>query len=350
MTELARYEDRDLAPVAPVYATDPTGGRLVAWASGLQAAHQIGSALCTTAFAPKHFAGKADEAAAAILFGDEIGLTPTQALRSIYVIGGAPALYARAMVALVMSHGHNVWTVEDTPTKVTVAGQRRGTKHVETVTWTTDRARKAGYTANKKYESDPQAMLYARAAGDVARRVAPDVLAGIAYTVEEMELEDTPTTTVKRDAEPTTKRTAKRQAVPEPDLDEPEIGSRNGNDGDRQPASDSISAEESTTNQPDFANSLPENSGNETVTDGVTAAQIKKLGVLFREAGMTERANALAYVGDTIGRQVASRNELTKDEASRVIDALERDMRPDAEPELPDPNDGNDPWAKGGAE
>ena len=53
---------------------DPTGGRLVAWAEGLAAAHRIGSALCQTAFAPKHFAGKPEEAAAAILFGDEVGL------------------------------------------------------------------------------------------------------------------------------------------------------------------------------------------------------------------------------------------------------------------------------------
>ena len=30
-----------------------------------------------------------------------------------------------------------------------------------------ERARRAGYTNNKKYETDPQSMLYARAAADV---------------------------------------------------------------------------------------------------------------------------------------------------------------------------------------
>jgi hypothetical protein len=43
-----------------------------------------------------------------------------------------------------------------------------------------DRARKAGYTRNEKYQKDPQAMLYARAASIACRRTAPEVLKGIA--------------------------------------------------------------------------------------------------------------------------------------------------------------------------
>jgi hypothetical protein len=78
--------------------------------------------------------------------------------------------------------------------------------------------------------------------------------------------------------------------------------------------------------------------------DGISQAQIGKLGVLFKQAGMTERENALAYTGKVIGRDVASRNELTKEEASKVIEALVKDVEPTADPELPDPADGNDPW------
>ena len=36
-------------------------------------------------------------------------------------------------------------------------------------------------------------MLYARAAGDICRRIAPDVLAGLSYSVEELQEDDTPT-------------------------------------------------------------------------------------------------------------------------------------------------------------
>lgn len=211
MTELARYTPA-ATPGPVVYATDPTGGRLIAWADGLAAAHRIGSALCSTSFVPAAFRGKPEEAAAAILYGDEIGLTPTQALQSVHVISGRPGLYARAMVALLLAHGHEVWTVEKSDAKVTVAGRRKGSTHVHEETWTTARAQKAGYTTNKKYSTDPQAMLYARAAADVCRQVAPDALAGLDYAVEELEMLDAPTVTVTRTTAPATK--AQRKPAP----------------------------------------------------------------------------------------------------------------------------------------
>ena len=56
MTDVVQYE-------AP-RQSDPTGGRLVAWASSLTAAKAIGSALCQTSFVPTTFRGKPEEAAA----------------------------------------------------------------------------------------------------------------------------------------------------------------------------------------------------------------------------------------------------------------------------------------------
>lgn len=274
-----------------VRPSDPTGGRLVAWAAGLSAAHQIGTALCGTSFVPKDFRGKPEEAAAAILYGDEIGLSPTQSLQGVYVISGRPALYARTMAAVVMAAGHEVWTVSKTDAEVVVAGRRRGSNHTIEEKWTTARAKRAGYLSNKKYESDPAAMLYARALSDVCRQIAPDALAGISYSVEELELAAEPATvTVQREtpAEPV-KRTAQRKAKPaaieppEPSLDE-------------------------VTPDPD---AIP-----------ITDAQVKMLAASMNERGITDRADALAYVTKVIGRQVDSRKELTKDEASRVIDSL----------------------------
>ena len=52
-----------------------------------------------------------------------------------------------------------------------------------------DRAKTAGYTTNKLYERIPQQMLYAKAAMEVARKIAPHVLMGIAYSTEELALE-----------------------------------------------------------------------------------------------------------------------------------------------------------------
>lgn len=219
MTELAIRAE---APVPTL--VDPTGGRLIAWADSLAAAHRIATALCGTTFAPQNFRGKPEEAAAAILYGDEIGLTPSQSLQSVTVISGRPGLYARTMVALVQAKGHEVWTDEETPSKVTVSGRRKGSAHVETSTWTIDRARKAGYLNNKKYETDPESMLYARAAATVCRRIAADALAGLAYTIEELELEqDAETVTVTR-TQPggrVQRKKAEPTPAPEPELSDP---------------------------------------------------------------------------------------------------------------------------------
>jgi hypothetical protein len=58
---------------------------------------------------------------------------------------------------------------------------------------------------------------------------------------------------------------------------------------------------------------------------GITQAQLGKIGALMGELGIRERAEALGYVGGVIGRAVESRNDLTKDEASKVIESLAAD-------------------------
>lgn len=163
------------------------GGDLAQTAAKLADAHKVAAALCNTAMVGPHFKGKPEEAAAAIMYGDQIGMNALAALQNVFVISGRPGLYSRTMVGIVQAKGHTVRTVEESDTSVTVAGVRKGSKHEEVVTWTIERAEKAGYTSNKKYKTEPQAMLYARAAGDVCRRIAPDALLGMAYAVEELE-------------------------------------------------------------------------------------------------------------------------------------------------------------------
>lgn len=301
---------------------DPTGGRLVAWAEGLAAAHRIGSALCQTSFVPVHFRGKPEEAAAAILYGDEIGFTPTQAVQNLYVISGKPALYARSMVALVMSKGHEVWTVEKSDAKVTVAGRRKGTTHTIEETWTTGRAQKAGYTNNKKYTTDPQAMLYARAAADICRQIAPDALAGLAYSAEEMELaESTPATTTRR-SEATAK--ARRATVPEPDLEPAPT-----NDGGAvAPEAAGLSDEgtapvETTTSAP---------SSPSDAQRGLMFASFKDAGFTTDARTAEGRQARLDYIGNVIGHPIESSNDLTIDEMSAVIDSLKADADAEADP------------------
>ena len=285
MTEIELHAPQQMPAVM-----DSGAASIAATARALVDAHNIGTALCRTAFVPKHFQGKPDDAAAAILYGATINMDPVTALQNVYVIGGKPALYARTMVAIVMSHGHQIWTEEESEGRVTVAGRRKDSEVIERVTWTTELAERAGYLSNAKYKTDPRSMLYARASGDVARRIAPDALLGMAHNVEELTIAEpwdgtTLPPTATTGADRIRARTTAEQVAPEAEPEAP---------------------------------------------DSITAAQLKKLGATMRDAGITERGQALAYVGDVIGREVESRNELTKDEAAKVIDALEADLREQA--------------------
>lgn len=305
---------------------NPTGGRLVAWAEAAHAAGQLGSALAKTSFVPKDFRGKPEECAAAILMGDEIGLSPLQALQGVFVISGRPGLYARTMVAIVLAAGHEVVTTHKTDKSVSVKGRRRGSDTWVEETWTTERARRAKYTSNAKYETDPAAMLYARAAADVCRQIAPDALAGLAYTVEELELSEPTTVKVTRSETTAGKATARRaqpEAVTataeEPSFDEP-VADEDG------VIVEAEVVEEPAPVEPDEAPSVPM----------ITAPQTRMMGALMKELGITSREDALAYCCDVIRRDVTSRNELTKVEATAVIDALNADkVAHDAAASLP---------------
>ncbi|OZD65125.1 hypothetical protein CH263_13355 [Rhodococcus sp. 06-1059B-a] len=194
-------------------------------ADAMSLAFDLATKMCKTELVPKIYRNKAENGTAAILYGMEIGLNPIQALQNIFVVHGTPAIYARTMVGLVKSKGYQVWTVESTDESVTVSGRARGDDHETTSTWTIERAKKAGYVAtptegsqfrpdvksdwvtvtktsnngsyesivgNTKYVTDPQAMLYAKAASEVCRKIAPEVLLGLAHSAEDLQSEPEP--------------------------------------------------------------------------------------------------------------------------------------------------------------
>lgn len=179
----------EVLPAARPVQSDAIG-QLMAHAQAMQAAKQLADALCETDLVPAIYRGKAGNGAAAILYGAELGLNPIQSMQQIFVVHGSPAIYARTAVALLKSRaGIIVQTVSSSDESVTVSATDPATGQVETSTWDLKRAERAGYTSNKKYSTDPQAMLYAKAAMEVSRKIAPDVLLGIPYSREELELE-----------------------------------------------------------------------------------------------------------------------------------------------------------------
>lgn len=129
-----------------------------------------------------------EEAAVILLTGRELGLSPMQSLRGIYVVNGAPVLSSDLLVAVVRRSGLCAsWrVVESTPDACTITTIRQGESESTTKTWTMLDAKRAQVTGKPIWSQYPAQMLRHRCAADLAREVYPDVVLGL-YTPEEMD-------------------------------------------------------------------------------------------------------------------------------------------------------------------
>lgn len=308
--EIEHYEAPSVVlPVEPQTAI----GQLMQHAEAMDAAFSLAEKMCNTSLVPSIYRGKPNDGTAAILYGAELGLNPIQSLQQIFVVHGMPAIYARTMVALMKSKGHKVWTEESTDESVTVSAQRHNESHVESSTWTMERAERAGYVptiddktgkfalnsnnkliGNEKYLKDPQAMLYAKAASEVCRKIAPDILLGIAYTREELELEEA--------ANPTRVK-SERVAAP-----------KGGTAG--------LAAKLGVTKSPE---STPDPVA-ETVSEPVVLAsdaEIKALVDALAEGGITDKDEAIAFLRARTNRpEIQKSKDLTSAEVAAVLDFM----------------------------
>lgn len=310
MTEIA-IRPNDLSPaVQPNIAV----AALMDWAQSAAAAHEIARSLVQTSFVPEGFRGKPDEATAAILAGIEVGLQPMAALRSFDVIQGTAAPRANTLRAIVQSQGHEVWVVESTDTRAIVAGRRRGSTKDQTSTWTMDRAKRLGLTGKKNWQAQPQAMLVARATSELCRLIASDAILGLPYSIEELVDGDLDSAAEVVPLKAPAKRTARRATAPA---------------AAKAERVDAPPTDEPVYDEPPL--------GDEPPAGLITDDQMKKVAAQMRDLGITDRDEAIAYVGNVIGRDITSRNELTVGEASRLIDHMSRalgEVPPDQEPEL----------------
>lgn len=289
-----------------------------AWAEHLADVGELAVRIAGTDFVPKGMQGKPASVAACVLYGAEIGVGPMRSLAGIHVVEGRAAMSAELMRALVLAAGHDIRVVELTATRCVLLGTRRGSTDGTQVQYTTDDAKRAGVLGKQVWQRYPREMLLARCTTLLCRSTFPDVIGGMA-SVEEMD--DAPVqqaeATVVEPAEP--RRTVQRRTRPQRQVEQPE-----------RPAIEAVPVQ--VEDPP-----LDDEPEAEAV-EMVTSAQLKKIGAAMRDQHMTDRAEALAYVSNVIGRDVSSRNELTKDEAHRLIEALEAVPLP-PEPEV-DPETG----------
>lgn len=330
---------------------------LAMWASELSAAHTIGKALASTDFVPasmKTLAGGrpkeldqvAENVAACILAGKALGLDPMNSIQNIFVVHGRPAMYARTMAALVLAAGHELERVAATERSVIYRGRRAGKTEWQTFEWTIERATRAGYLTNKKYQTDPIAMLTAKCQAEAARVIAPDVLTGIAATsVEEVELEDlgeSPTSggaAPALAAVPSTKgRTMRRNQPPaavapaavaeaprdltpvddEADAQAETVDKATGEltDAEAAQAADAYGVEDNAP-EPEAAAAEPV-----AVEARCTSGQQKALGEALTAAGFPNRAAMMLKCTQWTGREIKASKELSETEAVTLTGEL----------------------------
>lgn len=185
MTDVAVRADQHLA--VPT-GTEPATAQLVQWAQAADAAGRFAEVVCNTSAVPQAYRGKPAEAAAAILAGAEVGLSPMASLRAFDSIQGTPAPKAITLRAIVQGLGHQIRILKSTDTEAVVVGLRKGDLDDawQQSTWTIHRAQQMGLTSKSQWKQQPAAMLVARATAEVCRWIASDAIMGMPYTAEEI--------------------------------------------------------------------------------------------------------------------------------------------------------------------
>lgn len=230
---------------------------------------------------PEAYRGRPENVLIAVETGAALGIPAIQALNSINVIKGKAAMSADLMASLVRRAGHKLRIRQDGMSVTAELVRADDPDFTFTVTWDQQKAKTAGLWGKGSWATYPDQMLRARAITEVCRQGASDALMGVIYTPDE--LTDTPTS-----AKPVQGGLRERMkpavTTPEPEpAPEPEV---------------------------------------------VTDAQVKKIMAQFGEVGKLRdlevtRVHRIAALSQWTGRAVTSTTELTKDEATHVIDRLD---------------------------
>lgn len=164
--------------------TRQTGGWLSC--NNLEAAMKLAEMFSKSAMVPKQYQGNAANCLVAMAYGDSLGMAPLQAMQSVAVVNGVPALYGDGMLALVQASPVFEWikeTVEDGAAACEV--KRRGMAAVVRL-FSIDDAKRAGLWGKQgPWQQYPSRMLQMRARSWALRDAFADVLRGI-QSVEEV--------------------------------------------------------------------------------------------------------------------------------------------------------------------
>ncbi len=128
-----------------------------------------------------------EQALVALFLAIAEGIPFGRVIHEYHVINGRLTLRSECMLARFQRAGGSIEYVVHNDTEVSViASHPKGGSL--TVTWTIERARKAGLTANPTWQKHPAAMLTARAVAQAVRAVYPACLSGVIVEDEAIEI------------------------------------------------------------------------------------------------------------------------------------------------------------------
>ena len=255
-----------------------------------------------TALVPEALRGRPEEVLAVMMAGNELGIGPMQALQSINIIKGKPALSAELMRALVLSAGHQ-FIIDANDQSAIAKVCRAGWPEWQTVEFNLEDAKRAGLLNNPTWTKYPRAMLSARVTSEACRLFFPDVIAGMSYTPEEIEAFAVPAMTER----------PMREAIVEALPTKPMTVIR--------PFDNTVPAAPSEAPKP-----------RASTTKSCSEKQQGLIKKLLMELGFQDPASRGEYVRALAERDVQTTAELTSFEASKVIDALMSMTETDSEP------------------
>lgn len=127
----------------------------------------------------------------ALQYGDELGLSPWQAVRSVYVVNGKPSCDTNVLLGIAESNRliDEFRVIERSDTRVIVGARRPGSAVEHTSAFSIEEAKRAGLTSKDNWQKFPADMLFARATSRLLKIVCPSVMAGL-VTREEAEDEE----------------------------------------------------------------------------------------------------------------------------------------------------------------
>lgn len=275
-------------------------------------------AMATASLLPRQYQQNPGNLLFAVEYADALDIPRINAITSIHVIDGKPSASAELIASMVRKAGHKLRIPLSTDTECIAQVIRADDPDFTyEARWTVEKAKAAGLWGRGNWSKYPGAMLRARAITEVARMGASEALLGVVYTPEELGADVDETGAVVHTV-------TRVEQVGDSGVERMRgfLGQQPAAASEPPPAEQAPAAAPTQAAAP--ADDVP----------GMTQAQSRKMGAAMRERGLGDRDQALAFVASVIGRTVGSRNELTKFEAARVIDALEKDGPVPAEVEV----------------